>query len=453
MSWIGNLSRALLTKGGVHPPENKTTSAMKIFPGPNPEVVVIPLIQHIGAPCRPIVDVHDEVLAGQKIGDSPSYVSAPVHSSVSGEVTGIIEHPHPNGTDVVSIQILSDRLCRRSENIELPPDPMKMERSEILKVIREGGIVGLGGATFPTHVKLNPPKGKKIELLIINGAECEPYLTADDRLMVERPEDIIKGALIIKRAVGAEKVMVGIEYNKPDAMRLMQEYGADFGIEVLPLPRKYPTGAEKGLTKVATGREVPCGGLPHDVGVIVQNVATAAAISDLFYEGIPLTERVLTVAGDGIMGHANLRVKIGTLVEDVIDYCGGFSGERGKLILGGPMMGIAQYTASVPVIKGTNGIIGLRKETASAQEPSRFVCIRCGRCVRRCPMNLMPYLMGTYSDAGLWEKLEGLNIDDCMECGCCAYICPTKNHLVQLIKLGKEELGRRKEKFKAVEGK
>lgn len=451
MGWVRNFRRALLTKGGVHPPPNKQSATMKIFPGPNPETAIIPLRQHIGAPCEPMVEMHDNVMVGQKIGDSESYISAPVHSSVSGEVTGIINYPSQTGADVLSVQILTDRLNTVHPDIEPPGDPFEMSPQEIRSIIRDGGIVGLGGATFPTHVKLSPPSDKPIDLVIVNGAECEPYLSGDHRTMVERVSDVITGARIAARAVGAETIVVAIERNKPDAIQVMKLEGARYGIEVATLPTRYPQGAEKTLIKSVTGKEVPSGGLPMDVGVLVDNVGTVTAIYDLFERGMPLVERVLTVGGDGLAGHANLRVRIGTLVRDVIDYCGGLVGEPGKLIIGGPMMGLSQYTTAIPVTKGTSGILALRGETVFTKEPSHFVCIRCGRCVRRCPMNLMPYLLGSYSDAGMWEELGDLNIDDCVECGCCAYICPTKNPLVQLIKVGKEGLARQKKKMEALQ--
>lgn len=452
MRWYKNLKRELLTKGGVHPPSNKIAATMKIFPGPNPESVVIPLQQHIGALCEPTVELHDRVTVGQKIGDSEAYVSAPVHSSVSGEVTGILSYPHPTGTEVLSIQIVSDGLGEIHPDIKPPGDPFGMPPEQIRQLVREAGMVGLGGATFPTHVKLAPPRDKPIDTVILNGAECEPYLTGDHRLMIERTEPILKGGLIIKRAVGAQDVVIAIERNKHDAITTMRSVGHDLGIKVAVLPARYPQGAEKTLVKGIIGKEVPSGGLPMDVGVIVSNVGTAAAIFDAFDTGMPLVERVLTAAGDGLAGHANLRVKLGTRISDVIEFCGGLVGEKGKLVLGGPMMGLAQHTTSVPVIKGTSGIIALRGETVWQQEPSHFVCIRCGRCVRRCPMNLMPYLLGSYSDAGIWEELESLNIEDCVECGCCAYKCPTKNPLVQLIKVGKEGMARQKKRVGALSG-
>ncbi|MBU1669784.1 MAG: electron transport complex subunit RsxC [Actinobacteria bacterium] len=452
MGWAQRMKRALFTRGGVHPEPRKVSSIMKIFPGPNPEQVIIPLSQHIGAPCEPVVEIGDEVLVGQKIGDSAEYVSAPVHSSVSGEVTGIKKYPHPGGHDMLAIQITSDHLDRPSPDLQPVAEPLELAPGEIRVRVREGGIVGMGGAGFPTHVKLDTPADKSIEVMIVNGAECEPYLTGDYRVMLENSEQVLMGAKIAQRALGADRIVVGVEHVFPDVIRVMREAGGPFGIEVVSLPCRYPQGAEKSLIKSIAGREVPTGGLPRDVGASVSNVQTCYAVYDLFYNGRPLTDRVLTVAGDGIAGTANLRVKIGTTVSDVIDYCGGMVGEPGKVILGGPMMGVAQYTTGVPVIKTTSGIIVLRADTMLVEEPGHFTCIRCGRCVKRCPMNLMPYQMASYADIGDWDALERFDLEECMECGCCAYICPTKNPLVQLIKVGKDGLARRRRKMDSLVG-
>jgi len=443
------LRRRHFTKGGVHPKGMKGTASFMIVAGPRPERVIIPLVQHTGAHCEPLVEVHERVLIGQKIGDSESFISAPVHSSVSGEVTGIVKYPHPNGHEVLSIQIVSDGKFEAHPDVVPKGNPDEMEPEEIRKVIREGGIVGLGGAAFPTHVKLSPAPGKKIDTVILNGAECEPYLTGDHRLLLEKTEEILKGGLIVKRAVGADNVIVAIERNKADAISKASNLAQKYDIEVAELPIRYPMGAEKVLIKTILGREVPSGGLPGDVGVLVSNVGTCFAIFDLFSTGMPLVERVVTVQGDGIAGHANLKVRIGTLVKDLIDFCGGMVGKPGKLIIGGPMMGLAQYTTTVPVVKGTTGVLVLGRESFFFREPSHFVCIRCGRCVRRCPMNLMPYLMGQYADFGMWRELEELNVEDCFECGCCAYVCPTKNPLVQLMKVGKEGVRRYRKKTEA----
>lgn len=451
MDILKQVQRTFFTKGGVHPSTAKYTSSMAIAGGPEPERVLIPLLQHVGAACEPLVGEGDRVLAGQKIGDSKAFVSAPVHSSVSGEVKSVKKFPHPLGNQILAVEIISDRKGEISPDVRPVGDPEQMSREEIIAAVREGGVVGLGGAAFPTHVKLSPPKDKPIKLVIINGAECEPYLTGDHRMMLERASDIIEGARIIKKTVGAEELVIAIERNKPDAIETMREISGGREFEVEVLPARYPMGAEKTLIKRITGREVPSGGLPMDVGVIVDNVGTAAAIRDCIYEGMPVTERVATVSGDGVTGRGNFKLKIGTTFKDVIDFCGGYAGKKGKLIMGGPMMGIAQYTDEVPVVKGTSGILSFSRETVFQQEPSRFVCIRCGRCVRSCPMDLQPYLIGLYSDAGMWADLEKLNIVDCVECGCCQYICPTKNPLVQLVKVGKEGLLRRQKKMDAMQ--
>ncbi|PKQ28528.1 MAG: electron transport complex subunit RsxC [Candidatus Anoxymicrobium japonicum] len=451
MGWTKKIKHRFFVKGGVHPRAQKQASSMKIFPGPASQNVVIPLEQHVGVACEPLVEVGERVLLGQKIGDSNGYVSAPVHSSVSGEVTGILKYPHPRGRGSRAIKILSDKLDTPVSGLVTKEDPLALTPEEVRACVREAGIVGLGGAAFPTHVKLAPPADKPVEYVILNGAECEPYLCGDFRLMVERPSDIIRGGLVIKKTVGAKKLIVGVEHDRVEAIEALREAGRPWDIEVLPLPCRYPTGAEKVLVKNITGREVPCGGLPVDVGAIVSNVGTAAQIFDSLTTGMPVVDRVMTVAGDGIAGKANLRVKIGTSVRDVIEHCGGFTGERGKVIIGGPMMGIAQYTMDVPVIKSSTGIVVLRGETLFCDEPPHFICIRCGRCVRRCPMNLMSYQIGACSDAGMWEQLERLNIEDCVECGSCAYTCPTKNSLVQLVKVGKEGLARRKKRMETLE--
>lgn len=423
---------------------------MKIVSGPSPEFVVIPMEQHLGQACEPTVEVGQRVLVGQKIGDSSAKISAPVHSSVSGEVDSIGLFPHPIGRDILAVKIISDGQFTPVD-AQGVAEPLDLSPDEVRSRVREAGIVGMGGAAFPTHVKLDPPTDKPVDTIILNGSECEPYLSGDYRMMVERSEAVIQGGRIIAMTVGATRVLVGIEHNRKEAIKVMGKAGEPFGISVVELPCRYPTGAEKTLIKSVTGKEVPSGGLPLDVGIIVSNVGTSAAIYDCLTTGMPLTRRVLTVAGDGVAGRANLDVRVGTLVKDVIEYCGGYIGEPGKVLIGGPMMGLAQYTTEVPVLKNTNGIIVFQKSTVFKDEPEHFTCIRCGKCVRRCPMDLLPYQLGSYSDAGMWDHLENLNIDDCVECGSCAYICPTKNSLVQLIKVGKGGLKRRKEKMEALE--
>ena len=439
------------SQGGVHPPMNKVAADKSIAPGPIPEEVAIPLSQHVGAPCDPTVKVGDRVMVGTRIGGSEAFVSAPIHSSVSGEVTAIAKRPHPSGEDSLAVVIKSDRLDTIDPAVKPQDAPDDLTPDDIRRLVRQGGIVGLGGAVFPTHVKLAPPADKPIDVVIINGAECEPYLTGDYRLMLERGEDILKGARLIQRAVGAERIAVGIEKSNPGAIEAMRKAAEPIGVEVVALPARYPQGAEKTLVKFVTGRQIPQGKLPLEVGAIVDNVGTAVAIYDAVYRGMPLVERTLTVAGDGVAEPANLRVRIGTIVAEVIEHAGGLVGNPGKVILGGPMMGVAQYTTLVPVTKATTGIIVLRKDTIVKEEPGHFVCIRCGRCVKNCPQNLLPFQIAAYADKGMWDWLDKLSVEDCMECGCCAYGCPTRNPLVQLMKVGKEGFRRKRSKMEALE--
>lgn len=434
--------------GGVHPPDNKRfTEKCPIEKADLPRKVIIPLSQHIGAPARAEVAVGDEVLAGQVIGTAGGFVSTPIHSSISGKVVGITNFPHPNGREVMSIFIEGDG----SDNwVEMPPieDFMSLDPSEIKGRILEAGVVGLGGATFPTHVKLSPPKEKKIEWLVLNGAECEPYLTADHRLMVERPDEVVKGIRIIMRALGIEKSAIGIESNKPDAIEAMRAAtSGDPGIGVEVCEVKYPQGAEKNLIKAILGREVPSGGLPMDVGVVVQNVGTALAAYEAVALGKPLVERVVTISGPGIVKPRNLMVRIGTLFSDVISQCGGYRDSAGvaKVISGGPMMGVAQYTTDVPVIKGTSGILIFTgdQELSSAIGP----CIKCGKCVDGCPMFLMPNLLSSIGERNRIDLAAENRVLDCVECGTCAFVCPSNRPIVHFVRHLKAEMAeaRRKE--------
>lgn len=464
-------------KGGIHPHYSKEkTERLPILDAKMPERVVIPLAQHIGAPCEPIVKIGEEVKKGQKIGEAKGFVSAPVHSSVSGKVTAIGKFPHPSGRDVLSIVIESDGKDEWVDGLIARPDYLKLPPEELKKIIHEAGIVGLGGATFPTHVKLTPPPEKKIRIIILNGAECEPYLTADHRLMVEKPEEIVEGLRILMRILNVQYGYIGVETNKADAVsrlteivakipkeRLAETYVERSGIEwtkevdagpnikIIPLDVKYPQGAEKQLIKAILNREVPSGGLPMDVGVVVQNVGTACAISEAARFGRPLIDRVTTITG-AVMYPKNLRVRIGTLFSALIEECGGFSEEPAKIVMGGPMMGIAQHTLNVPVIKGTSGIVILPK--AAAGEKDFYDCIRCGMCVRACPMGLLPNMLGIYGELRLVEKGEEFRPMDCIECGCCSFVCPSKRPLVHFIRYLKNELSikrsRAKEKKEAV---
>lgn len=434
-------------KGGIHPDYRKElTASLAITVPPPPARVVIPLQQHIGAPCEPLVAAGDEVKVGQKIGDSKAFVSAPVHASVSGKVTAVEPFNHPLGRMVEAVFIESDGLDTWDEKIKPAPDLNRLSPDSIRKLIREAGIVGLGGATFPAHVKLAPPPEKPIDTVIINGAECEPYLTADHRLMLERPEEIVYGLKIMLKALGASTGIIGIESNKPDALRVMKQAAeGEPGISVVALHTKYPQGAEKMLIKVTTGRKVPSGGLPMDVGVVNHNVGSAVAMTRALREGKPLIERVVTVTGEGVVRPANLLVRVGTLAGDILEACGGLRENTRKIIIGGPMMGLAQTTTDLPVIKGTSGILALTGEEVQLRESG--TCIKCGKCVAACPITLVPTFIAQAAEHELYQRAEKLHAADCIECGCCSFVCPAGIPLTQWIRIAKAAvLERRKQK-------
>lgn len=426
-------------RGGIHPAHSKSYTEKKaIVKAEEPKTVVVSLQQHIGAVCHHIVNVGDAVKVGQKIGDTDAFVSAPVHSSVSGIVKEIKDMNTPTG-QMRCIVIESDGKNELHEDVKPKPDIEFLQKEDILKGIREAGIVGMGGAAFPAHVKLSPPPDKKIDTLIINGAECEPYLTADHRLMLERPELILYGIKLIMKAISVDTAFVGIEENKPDAIKVMEEaVKAEKGISIVPLKAKYPQGAEKQLIYACTKRQVPSGKLPMEVGVVVSNAGTAAAIGEAFKTGMPLIKRIVTVTGGGVNTPQNMEVKIGTLFKDLIEQCGGYKGETGKLIMGGPMMGIAQYTDEIPCIKGTSGILVFTKEEAII--PDARNCIRCGKCVGACPMGLMPLFINACYEKNKIKDAEEMNALDCIECGSCSFVCPSKRHLVDSIRAAKQEI-------------
>ncbi len=427
--------------GGIHPPSHKNLSAgKKIEEPPLPKTVCIPLAQHIGAPCEARVEKGQKVKKGEVIADSQAFVSAPIHASISGTVTAVQDYPHPSGKKIKAVIIESDEKDEWFREPKNGQDPLQLSSEELKKKIREAGIVGLGGAAFPTHVKLSPPKEKNIDAIILNGVECEPYLTADHQLMLEKTEAIVKGLQIILRIMGVQKGYIGIEVNKPDALKAMKKATKGLSnIEVVGLKVKYPQGAEKQLIKAILGREVPPPpGLPMDVGAVIQNVGTAYAIYEAVTFGKPLIERIVTVTGRGIKEPKNLRLRIGTLFSEIINYCGGIQGEAGKVLMGGPMMGLAQYTAQVPIIKGTSGILVLSKEELASGESKH--CINCGMCVRACPMHLIPSSLGTYCEKDLFEEAEAAHIFNCIECGSCVFVCPANRHLVQMVKYGKSAI-------------
>lgn len=431
---------------GVHPHEDKEATMDKaIVTLPPPEKVVIPLHQHFGSPAEPLVKKGEEVLLGQKIGQARSLFSANVHASVSGKVLAVEDYNHPGGYPVTAVAIANDGQDRLSPELKPAGDPFSLSADEIRDRVREAGVVGLGGAAFPTAVKLAPPKDKPIDTLIINGCECEPMLTADYRLMVENPLDILRGAELARIATAAEKIIIGLEDNKPQAAEILRRHLDGLHADIVLLKTKYPQGAEKNLIYALLRREVPRGGLPFDVGVLVQNVGTAKAIWEAVSLGKPLVERIITVAGSGIREPKNLLVRIGTLFQDVVNFCGGLAEDINLLVMGGPMMGLAQWTPDIPIIKGTSGILAWH----SAFPLTEFPCIRCARCVDHCPMGLEPTQLAKFVQYEKLPEAEDWGILDCVECGCCQYICPSKIPLVHWMRLGKNKITKAKRKKSA----
>ena len=418
--------------GGVHPTERKEFTehlALKRFP--DPDVVVIPLSMHAGAPANPVVQVGDTVKVGQKIGEAAGFISSPVHSSVSGTVTAIENHGHATRGECLSVVIKSDGKNTLDESVKSNKDLDSLTPDEIVEIIKEAGIVGMGGAGFPTSVKLKP--AKPVDTILLNGCECEPLLTADHRVLLEYADDVIFGLKAMLKAVGAEKGVIVIEDNKPDAIELMKEKTAGISnMEVVVAKTKYPQGAEKMLIKRVTGRKVPSGGLPADVGCVVGNISTTKAIADAIQKGMPLIERVVTVTGERLKNPGNFIVKIGTNTKDLIDYCGGIIGDDVTVKAGGPMMGFVLSDLNVPIMKGSNGIIAVDTDH-TVEQP----CIKCGRCMDVCPMELSPLYFAKFADEENWQGMKEKNVMDCIECRCCEYICSSKIPLVSKIKAGK----------------
>jgi len=425
-------------RGGVHPREDKEATEHKpIEVLPLPARVYIPLSQHTGGPSKPVVEKGAQVKTGTLVGEPDGRISAATHASVSGVVADVADLPHPlTGRRGPTVIIDSDGTDTPDDSIR-ERDYSSFTTEQTVEAIRLAGIVGMGGAAFPTFFKLTPPKEKPIDTLLINGCECEPFLTSDHRLMLEQPAEIVEGTAIMSRVLGVTNVIIVIEDNKPDAVQAMTAAAASTGFKVRRQKTKYPQGAEKQLIQACLRREVPSGGLPMDVGCVVQNVGTALAVRDALRFSRPLYERVTTVTGPGVREPKNLRVRIGTPIKALIEFCGGYSTEPGKVIMGGPMMGIAVSSDDVPVVKGASGVLVLDRAATVFEEHG---CIRCGRCVQVCPMGLAPLRLNNLIRRGRLDEAKAEHVKDCIECGCCAYACPAKIRLVHQFKYAKAEV-------------
>jgi electron transport complex protein RnfC len=425
-------------RGGIHLPDHKRETHQPIESCTLPDQLVLPLSQHAGTPAQPCVAVGDRVAKGQCVATAEGEVSAPVHASTSGTVVAIEPRPHPSGRDLPAIVIEPDGEERWTTDLT-PLKPRQWSPENLKQHIRDAGIVGMGGGTFPTHVKLTLMEQHSCDTLVINGCECEPWLGGDDRLMVEQGNKVLDGADILRRALGVQRTLIGIEANKPKAIALLRHASRKFdAMEVVCVPSKYPQGAEKQLIDVLLGRQVPSGGHPANIGVVVDNVATAAAVSDAVRYGHPLIERVVTVAGPALATPKNLWVRLGTPLRTLVDQCGGSREEIGKIIVGGPMMGQSQLNLDTPVVKGTTGLLLFGSQDMSLREAGP--CIRCGRCIAVCPLHLLPATITAYAERGRFDGALTYGALECMECGCCTYVCPAARPLVQMLRYAKAEI-------------
>ena len=426
------------THGGARVPHHKNTAQKQSVVMPVPGRVVLPVQQHVGAPCTPLVKKGDHVFVGQKIADSDAFVSAPIHASVSGTVAGIEKVMLSGGQVLDAIAIDSDGLMEPYPELR-PPKVYNLE--DLVSAVRESGLVGLGGAGFPASVKLKVPPDKKLDTLIVNVAECEPYITADNREAIENSQAVLDGIYTIKRILGLERVIIAVENNKPDVIEVLrkiadnEEMDPQNQVRVLPLLSRYPQGAEKVLVQACTNRRIPAGKLPADVGCLVMNITSVAFLAGYLKTGMPLVKKRITVDGSAIADPQNVIVPIGTKISEIIAFCGGYKEPPKKILMGGPMMGIALTSDDLPVVKQNNGILAFGEEEARLMEPS--ACIRCGSCVSSCPMCLVPMMLEKYTEAQDVDGLSRFDVMTCMECGCCAFNCPAGRPLVQAIRLGK----------------
>ncbi|MDP2480811.1 MAG: electron transport complex subunit RsxC [Candidatus Palauibacterales bacterium] len=422
---------------GVHPPELKElTSSLPIRRMPFPELLAIPLRQHAGAPARSLVKRGDRVERGDKVGQAVGFISSSVHASAAGTVRDVRLWPHPDGSMAETVVIEVDPVSPQSLRPRIVPEWEGLTPQEVVAAIQDAGVVGLGGAAFPAHVKLAPPPDAPVNVIVANGAECEPYLTSDHRTMVEYPERVHFGLRIMMHALDVDRAVIGVEANKPDAIEALRStVPEDLDIRVEGLRVKYPQGAEKMMLESLLGRRVPSGMLPMHVGAVVQNVGSIAAIAEVFETGYPLIERIVTVTGPGIRRPANLIVPVGTRIADVLEFCGGMTPDAERIVFGGPMMGNAQPEPGAPVLKGTTGIVVLTGEAIARER--ELACIRCGRCLEACPVFLDPADLGRLARAGHYDEMLEMHLSECMLCGCCSYVCPSHIPLSQMFGLAK----------------